>query len=91
VSVVDAVTRDIEALGSRAVGSTLAETALALAAELDKPKNSATSKSMCAKAMIDVFRELRFVAPARQEADGVDELTRRRADRRAASADSASS
>jgi hypothetical protein len=90
MSVSNALQKDIEALGARAVGSTLAETALALARELDKPKNSATSKSMCAKAMIDVLRELRSVAPANRGADGVDDLRARRKSRRsAAAADSA--
>jgi hypothetical protein len=83
VSVVEAVQADIAALGSRAVGSTLAETALALARELDKPKNSATSKSMCAKAMIDVLRELWSQAPPKREADGVTDLNAERAARRA--------
>jgi hypothetical protein len=83
VSVAKAVQADIAALGALAVGSTLAETALALARELDKPKNSATSKSMCAKAMIDVLRELRSQAPPKQEADGVTDLNAERAARRA--------
>lgn len=81
MSVLTAVRKDIEGLGELAAGSTLAETALALARELDEPKNSATSKSMCAKAMIDVLRELRHVAPVKREADGVDDLRARRRQR----------
>lgn len=68
-SVVVAVERDLEALSRRdealARGS-LAMTALALARELDKG-NSATSKSMCAKALVDVMDRLLELAPPEQE------------------------
>jgi hypothetical protein len=55
----------------------MAATALALAVELDGP-TSATSKSMCAKALVDVMRELRALAPAEKENDGLDDLAARR-------------
>lgn len=89
MSVLAAVRSDLEQFGERARGSTLAATALALAKELDKPKNSATSKSMCAKAMIDVLRELRSLAPPRLEADGITDLNAERAERRSRVAASA--
>jgi hypothetical protein len=61
-------------------GSTLAATALSLAVELDGD-NSATSKSMCAKALADVMRELRALAPPRKENDDVTDLARKRDER----------
>jgi hypothetical protein len=78
MSVVDAALRDLESLGGKAASSALAETALALARELDDPDNSATSKSMCAKSMVDVLRELRSLAPPAKENDDLDDLAARR-------------
>ena len=80
--VVDALTKDLQAMGPRASGTTLAETALALARSLDDDGNSATSKSMCAKSMIDVLCELRQLAPPRQEADNVTNINSERDKRR---------
>lgn len=71
-----------------------ARVALQLAREMDSPDNSATSKSMCARQLMDAMSALRALAPPRQEADGVDDIARKRAQRRsggAAAADSASS
>jgi hypothetical protein len=85
MSVFEAVELELEEMGARVAGSALAATALALAAELDAG-NSATSKSMCAKALVDVLREVRALAPPRKETDGVDDLATRRAERRAAAA-----
>jgi hypothetical protein len=83
MTVTEAVTKDLELLGSTAAESTLAATALTLAAGLDDG-NSLTSKSMAAKALADVMRELRALAPPIQEADGVASLDKRRQARRAA-------
>jgi hypothetical protein len=88
VSVVEAVERDLAALGSGAKDSTLAATALALARELDDA-NSATSKSMCAKAMVEVLRELRSLAPPKRKKDKVDDIAAQRERRRARSATAA--
>jgi hypothetical protein len=91
MSVFEAVERDLERLAEGAGDSALGQTALALARELDQD-NSATSKSMCAKSMIDVLRELRSLAPPEKESDGLDDLAARRATRlagRSAAADSA--
>lgn len=90
MSVAGAVAKDLEAMGAKAAESTLAATAIALAAELDGA-NSATSKSMCAKALLEVMRELRVLAPPKQEADKLDDLTARREARRSAPATAARS
>lgn len=78
VSVRDAVERDLERLPEDLAGSALAASALALAQEIDRSGNSATSKSMCAKALQDVLRELRSLAPAEEEHDEIDELEAQR-------------
>ena len=54
-------------------GSVEAATARAMAVELDNP-NSATSKSMCARAMLDAIDRLRALAPAVEEDDALDGL-----------------
>ena len=64
----------------------LAITALALAREIDSPTNSATSKSMCARSLLDTMDRLRALTPVDQEADGLDDLARRREARRAGGA-----
>lgn len=75
-----AVERDVKALGGDLAGSVLAETALALARELDQ-ENSATSKSMCAKSMVEVLAEMRALVPPTPEEDEVERARKRRADR----------
>jgi hypothetical protein len=88
MTVVDAVARELAALRERApdlADSAIAASAAALARELDDPENSATSKSMCAKALADAMTKLREWAPPIEKKDGLDELrTRRTARRRAA-------
>lgn len=82
--VADAVRRDLEDIRARApqiADSGLGAAALALATEIDRPKNSATSKSMCAKALLDTLDRLRELAPAKPAEDGLDDITKRRADR----------
>ena len=86
MSVSEAVRRDIAALRLRAgpvADSALAASALVLAAELDADKNSATSKSMCAKVLRETMDRLAELAPAPEEADQLDELSAARAARRA--------
>lgn len=82
-SVVEATKRDLAELGDLA-DSALAASALALARELDDDSNSATSKSMCARALKETLDRLRELAPPKREADGVDELKAERERRRAA-------
>lgn len=76
-----AVTDDIAlfaVVGSQLANSTLAASALALARELDAPRNSATSKSMCSKELREIMDRLRELAPVDKESDVVDELRARR-------------
>lgn len=83
-TVVAAVKRDLVALRDLApelADSALAASALVLAAELDAPGNSATSKSMCARALRENLDRLRELAPPVVEEDGVDQLSARRAAR----------
>jgi hypothetical protein len=67
--------------------SALAASALALAAEMDN-KNSATSKSMCAKALLDTLNRLRELAPPKRAKNDLD-LQRERREARLAGRGSA--
>jgi hypothetical protein len=81
VSVLEATKRDIEEIAKRdrsLAESALAALALALAAEMDKPSNSATSKSMCGKTMLDALKMLRELVPEVREASPLDEIRARR-------------
>lgn len=84
MSVVEAVERDLEKLGGDLKDSAMAASALALARELDDPSNSATSKSMCARSLMDTMDRLRQLAPPRREVDGITDLNSERERRRAA-------
>lgn len=84
--VVDAIQRDLDAMPSGLSVSALAATALALGFELEHPYNSATSKSMCAKTLIESLDRLRALAPAEREADDLDDLAARRTARLGGSA-----
>lgn len=81
MSVEAAVERELGRLGGEWRDSVLGATALALAAELDAD-NSATSKSMVAKALNETMAELRGLAPQKKEADPVDDLRAQRTKRR---------
>lgn len=86
VTVAAAVGRELVEIRRRAPGaadSALAALALALAAEVDDPGNSATSKSMCAKVLVDALDRLRELAPAQEAGDRLDDLSARRQRRRA--------
>jgi hypothetical protein len=85
MSVLEAVESDLKALPDELAGSALAATARQLAREMDGD-NSATSKSMCAARLMEALDRLRALAPAKKEADRVDELSDRRAKRRASAA-----
>lgn len=78
VTVLAAVEGDLAELDAGLAGSALAATALALAREIDKPTNSATSKSMCARALAEMLDRLRELAPPDVVSDALDELTSRR-------------
>ena len=78
----DAVRTDLTAMPAQLHGSALAETALALARELDNPGNCATSKSMCARALTETLDKLRVMAADMDEGvDLLDDLASRRARR----------
>lgn len=84
-SVVDAVTADLKELAKRdprLARSTHAASALALARELDD-NNSATSKSMCARALNETMDRLRELAPPLVQKDGVSDIEDQRKKRRA--------
>jgi hypothetical protein len=86
MSVVEALERELEALGSKAAESTLAATALALAREMDSPKNGGTSKSMIAGQLTDTMGALLALMPAKPEDDEIERARKRRADRLAGTA-----
>ena len=68
-----AIRRDLAALPDDLAGSGLAATAIALARAMDD-NNSATSKSMCARAILELTDRLRALAPAVEEDDALDGL-----------------
>lgn len=75
--VVASVERKIGAL--RALDPEIAEApeaaaALAMAYEIQHPFNSATSKSMCVRAMSEAVERLRAMAPPEREQDDIDRL-----------------
>lgn len=87
VGVVEAVQRDLAEIGKHNPGlvkSGLAAMALALAAELDDAGNSATSKSMCAKTLLETLDRLRALAPEKPKENPLDEIRARREKRLAA-------
>lgn len=78
--VVDAVLRDLSDVAERdprLAESTLAMSALSLAREMDS-ESSATSKSMCARALLETMNRLLELAPPAREGDGIDDLSARR-------------
>lgn len=84
-----ATKRDLEKLPEELAESSLGASALALARELDSG-SSATSKSMCAKAHLEIMDRLRELAPPEETRDELDEISARRAARIAARGSSAS-
>jgi hypothetical protein len=106
VSVRAAVEGEVAKLPADLRKSGLAATALVLADQLDdnhetacpecghfiRGVNSATSKSMCSKELRETLAALAAAAPAKKtNRDAIDDLTKRRAKRRSASAASARS
>lgn len=78
MAVVEAVTAELEEL--RASGA-LAATALTMAEILDS-QSSATSKSMCAKVLVDTMEKLRAAAPPKEVRDGITDIAAARDERR---------
>lgn len=84
LTTVAAVQSDLDAIGkldADLAKSGLAAAALQLAREMDNSKNSATSKSMCARALRDTLADLRALAPTKKENDQLAELRAKRAKR----------
>lgn len=76
-NVESAVLRDLDGLAILApelARSTLAATAVALAREIDSSRNSATSKSMCARELREAMNRLLELAPAPETNDRIDQL-----------------
>lgn len=89
MAVRDAVEREIERMRKRdadLADGVFAATALALADQLDDSHNSATSKSMCAHQLRETMNRLLELLPEAEEQDSIDELQRRREQRRAGGA-----
>lgn len=85
-----ATKRDMARLPKDLAESSLAASAVALARELDGP-SSATSKSMCAKAHLELMDRLRELAPpVQQEDDALDRINNGRVLRLASAGGSAS-
>lgn len=82
VSIVDAVAADLERWGL--AGTALAASALDLARALDDPEVKATPRSMLHAQLRMTLVELKKLAPEEDEADGIDELAKRRDERRGA-------
>lgn len=76
--VTDAVVVELASL--RSSGSALGATALALAAAVDEP-DSTTSMAMCARELRETMERVRAIAAKRPEADRLDDLAGRRAQR----------
>lgn len=77
LTVTAAIKEDLRLLAERdpiLARSGRAASALVLARELDEGRNSATSKSMCARALNETMDRLRELAPPIQVRDGVDDL-----------------
>lgn len=88
VSVTRAVEDELADLERKVPGisrSILAATARQMAAELDGD-NSATSKSMCARVLVEVREQLLALVPEEAEEDALDDLAKKRAARRSGAA-----
>lgn len=78
---VEADLADLRTRSTELADSAFAGSAMTLAYEIDNPFNSATSKAMCAKALLDLMNRLRELAPPEEKRDGLDDLATRRAKR----------
>jgi hypothetical protein len=81
-----AVKADLATVPAKLAKSALAMSCLALAREIDNPQNSATSKSMCARSLLETWDRLLELAPPEADDDELDDLAARRDARRARSA-----
>jgi hypothetical protein len=80
-TVLTAVESDLKVLGKRRPDlpdTALAASARELARQLDDPDNSATSKSMCSRALTETMERLEQMAPPKKEGDWIDSIKNRR-------------
>ena len=87
VTVLAAVERDLKDLAKRdkrLAESAEAAAALAIARDIDSSSTSPNAKAMLAKELRDTLAVLYARAPVEEAKDSIDELSRRRAARRAA-------
>ena len=85
VTVVEAVTAELEKLPDDLGTSGLAAVVLAMAERIDDPNTRPTAAAMCAQRLQDALTQLHRVAPAKPKKDKLDELSKRRDRRRTAS------
>lgn len=86
MTVREAVERDLAEIrecDEKLADSSIAATALVMADQLDDPGTSATSKSMCAKALREAMDRLRDLTPPKPAGDSIDDLAKQREQRRA--------
>ena len=81
MTVFEATEAEIAGLPANLRDSGLAAGVLAMARELDVSGNSATSKSMCFRALQDGLRELRELAPPAEETDALNDIEAQRVKR----------
>ncbi|WP_202551441.1 hypothetical protein [Streptomyces sp. SID8352] len=81
-AVEDKITEEIAQLRSDEIAPGLAQVALRLARSMDDPGGQ-TALANAATALRAVMVELRKLAPVGEEGDGVDDIARERAERRA--------
>ncbi|MEU0831289.1 hypothetical protein [Streptomyces sp. NPDC005969] len=81
-TVVEAITAEIERLRVDDLAPGLAQLAITLAASVDEP-GGPTAKANAARELRAVMEDLRKLAPVAAEHDRLDELTKKREDRRA--------
>lgn len=79
---VDAISQELGKMPDAISGSVLAALSLSMGFEIAHPYNSATSKSMCAKSLMEAWDKLRALAPPKRERDELDDLRTRHASRR---------
>jgi hypothetical protein len=87
MSVGDSLRAELEAMRPthpEVADSALASAAMVLATLMDDPKNSATSRSMCAAQFMSAHQRLRELAPTAPKVDAIDEINAKREQRRAA-------
>jgi hypothetical protein len=82
----ESVEAELGRMPARVGGSALAALARECAVHVEAAKPGSTPGAMWAQRLQDALRELRALAPPMELDDGIDELTRRRAERRSGAA-----